>query len=79
MQVTSITQGYDLVNESLFQHLPESLCNSFMQHLPIRRSDGQLRDSIGQLSPPRSCCFSRLLRLFLAMGRHAHAAHPINL
>ncbi len=43
MQVTSFTQGYDLANEPLFQHICESLFNTLMQYkLPILPGNGQV-------------------------------------
>ena len=78
MQVTSPTQSYDLVYKPLFQHLCESLCNSVVQDLAIRRGDGQVGNSIGQLRPSRSGCVSTLRRLSLAVGGHARSADPID-
>src|ERR1700739_4398388 len=78
MQVTSITQGYDLVDESLFQHICESLFNAVMQYLTICRSNGQVRDSIGQLLPSRCRGFGTLYRLFQPQFSHALTADPIN-
>src|SRR5471030_106497 len=78
MQVTSRTQGYDLVDESLFQHICESLFNTGVQYLTISRSDGQVRDSIGQLLQSRSGCFSTLRRLSESQLGHALTADTIN-
>ena len=48
VQVATRPQGFDLFDEALFNHLPETSLDALVQDVALRGSDTQLRDSIRQ-------------------------------